>query len=654
MAFVQLTGVSVAFADRDVLKEINFNLSSKSRAALAGPNGSGKSTLMKIIAGQQPADSGEIIVQKETRVAYLPQSGIVHTGSTLREEAELAFTGLHETLARKEEVEHRLGGVTEDSPETDQLLLEHHELEERLLSSGYYSRAERIDSVLFGLGFSPDDLDRETSEFSGGWQMRIALAKILLVAPEILLLDEPTNYLDIEARTWLEGYLQHLSGGYLIVSHDRYFLDVTVNEVGELWNGRLKVYHGNYTTYERSRKEEVDSLVARYEAQTAEIAKVQEFINRFRYNASKAAMVQSRIKYLEKVEPIELPESMKRIHFTFPPAPHSGKQVLAIENVRKSYGDHLVLPGLSLSLTRGEKLVVVGRNGAGKTTLLKIIAGADPDFSGAVRLGTGVQVGYFSQDMETRLDASRTIIEEIEHDCPTHLYPSLRNLLGAFLFHGDEIYKPISVLSGGEKSRVALLKLLLYPSNLLVLDEPTNHLDLRSKDVLLEALQDYAGTLVFVSHDRYFIDALAGSVLELGPAGPHLYPGDYEYYLWKTGERPDDPHAKKHDNLLRSEASLSGPGARREGAIQASNEELKRQKSSHKRLEREQEEIVAKIELLEKRHAELMESLADPTVYTDGEKVKRHKSEVERNEREQHELSERWERVARSLEELKA
>ncbi len=679
MAFIQLSGIGVAFGDRDVLKDINFNLDTGSRMALAGPNGSGKSTLMKVMAGMQNPDIGDRVVQKETRIAYLPQSGITHRNQTLLDAAEQAFASLHEVVVRKEELEARLGAVTENDPDTEQLLLEHHELQERLLAADYYQRSETIQVVLEGLGFDRTDLDRDTSEFSGGWQMRIALAKVLLEKPDLLLLDEPTNYLDIEARTWLEGWLQRYRGGYLIVSHDRYFLDVTVSEVAELWNGNLKRFKGNYTVYEKARDQEIEALLARYEAQQAEIEKVESFISRFRYNASKAAMVQSRIKYLEKLDRIEIPDSMKRIRFHFPPAPHSGKQILELKGLHKSYGSHEVLPGVDLNLTRGEKLVVVGRNGAGKSTLMRIAAGVDRDYTGEVRYGTGVQIGYFSQDMESHLDRSLQIIEEIEKDAPTHLYPILRNLLGAFLFPGDDIYKSISVLSGGEKSRVALLKLLLFPSNLLILDEPTNHLDLRSKDVLLDALSSFGGTLIFVSHDRYFIESLATSVLELGPSGPKLYPGDYEYYLWKIenedSQQPSAaPAAKKSSGgpIHEGESRTSEPPENDEVPTAAEQPaptslpktilnkktngtapdyaEQKRQKSVIRKLEKEQEELLGRIEELERAHEILSAELAKPDVYTDGDRVKETKEQLDHNDAEQQRLSKRWEELEAELE----
>jgi len=674
LAFVQLTGVALAYGDRDILAGVNFGIDSATRTALAGANGSGKSTLMKIAAGLLAPDSGEVAIERGNRVAYLPQSGIVHGGATLLREVERAFDHLHDLVAQKEELEERLGLVTEQSAETEGLLLRHHELQERLLASGYYNRAELISQVLEGLGFVREDFERRTSEFSGGWQMRIALAKVLLERPDILLLDEPTNYLDLEARTWLEGYLSSLAGGYLIVSHDRYFLDVTCSAVAELWNGRLKVYRGNYSTYEKRRGEELTELLARYQAQAQEIARTEEFINRFRYNASKAQMVQSRVKQLERLERIEIPESMKRMHFTFPEPPHSGKQVLTLEEVGKSYGERAVLDGFSLSLKRGDKLVIAGRNGAGKSTLMRLIAGIDREYKGNVQYGTGVTTGYFSQDIEGQLDPSKEVIEEISAAAPTALIPRVRDLLGAFLFRGDDVYKTISVLSGGEKSRVALLKLLLVPANLLILDEPTNHLDLQSKDILLEALLAYTGTLVFVSHDRGFIDRLATTVLELtadeagGPSIARLFPGDYEYYVWKTKNPSGSPHraqgsAPTSGGALPA-ASGGAPQVRpdaqpartsvpdsdpKAGRSPAPLHGTHRIPAAQRKIEREQESLLTKIDALERRHRELSEELASPAVYRDGAKVRARKEQLDANEREQAAATKRWEELDAEL-----
>ncbi|MDR3275796.1 MAG: ATP-binding cassette domain-containing protein, partial [Treponema sp.] len=520
MAFVQFTKVSLAFGDRDILKSVGLNLAAGSRAALAGANGSGKSTLMKVLAGKLAPDSGERALQKGCRVSYLPQSGIVHRGRSLREEAETAYEAVIIMLHSMDEIGRSLESAQSDEGPTRTLLEDYHRLQEAVEASGYYNRAQSIAMVLTGLGFGEADLDRPVEEFSGGWQMRVALAKVLLEAPDILLLDEPTNYLDIEARSWLEGWLRSFPGGYLLVSHDRYFLNVSVSEVYELFQGTLKRYAGNYSDYERLRRQELESLSKRYEAQQEELARAESLIRRFRYKASKAAFAQELIKRLDKMERIELPESMKKISISFPPPPHSGRIALTLKGIGKCYGERRVLGGLDLGVEAGERLVVVGRNGAGKTTLLRIIAGADGNYEGTVDYGMGIAAGYFSQDVAETLTGEETVLDYMEAEAPTALVPRLRDMLGAFLFRGDDVYKRVSVLSGGEKSRLALLRMLLKPMNLLILDEPTNHLDLYSKDILLEALQKFAGTIIFVSHDRAFMEALSTKTLELTQGTP--------------------------------------------------------------------------------------------------------------------------------------
>lgn len=636
MAFAQAAGISLAFGDRDILKDVNINISDQSRIGLCGANGSGKSTLLKILAGIIKPDSGTVSVPKGVRISYLPQSGLVHAGSTLKDEAEKAFDFYREKIQEKEEIASRLARIDASSKEIDALLLAHHELEEFILASGYYSREEYITQTLLGLGFAKKDFQRDCAEFSGGWQMRIALAKVLLAQPDILLLDEPTNYLDLEARAWLLSFIKKFKGGIVIVSHDRYFLDETIQEVAELFLGRLKRYKGNYSEYERVRKQELATLLSQYRAREEEIEKTEAFINRFRYNASKAQLVQSRIKYLEKLPHIEIPDNMKTIHFTFPSPPHSGKQVLTIEGLSKSYGDLTVFRDVHLDIKQGEKLVLAGKNGAGKSTLMRIIAGMDSDYTGSVRLGTGVTVGYFSQDREESFDPELSVYETLAQSSPTDLIPKLRGLLGAFLFRGDDIYKKVAVLSGGEKSRLSLLSLLLHPANLLLLDEPTNHLDLTSKDVLLDALTAYKGTLIFVSHDRYFIEKLATKVLELGEGNPRLFMGDYTYYLGKKAEE--------------AEANGEHEGLSKPQEIEASEqkkkrEDDKRQKSLIRKLEREEEAVLARLDELHAQHEELTRTLADPAVYTDGLQVKEVKALIQANEEEQAELTARWERI---------
>ncbi len=663
MAFVQFAKVSLAFGDRDILKDVSLNLASGTRAALAGANGSGKSTLMRVIAGKLKADSGERAAQKDTRIAYLPQSGLVHQGRTLYAEAESAFTDAAEALSRMDELGRDLEKAADDDERTRSRLEEYQRLHERVEASGWYERKVRIDMTLSGLGFSQEDLHRDVAEFSGGWQMRIALAKILLETPDILLLDEPTNYLDIEARSWLERWLRDFHGAYLVVSHDRYFLDVTVDEVYELFQGELKRYAGNYTNYERTRQLELASLIARYEAQREEIAKTEDFIRRFRYNASKAAMVQERIKRLEKMSLIEIPESLKRIHFTFPPPPHSGRIALRLNGLGKSYGARRVLAGLDLVVESGEKLCVVGRNGAGKTTLLRILAGRDENYEGEREYGSGISLGYFSQEAAEAMSGSLSIIETLEAGAPTSLIPKLRDLAGAFLFRGDDIHKAVSVLSGGEKSRLALLNLLLRPVNLLLLDEPTNHLDLHSKDVLLDALKRYPGTVLFVSHDRSFMEALSEKTLELSAAGPRLFFGGYAYYqdrvaaedqerkgLMAGSDQAASDKAKRRnaqDNEQGSEET--GPGL---SAAEYRDAEKRRQ-GALRRFEREEVELLEKLDTLEGEKAELAEKLQQPETYSDAGRCVKTQKRLESVQARIDEATKRWEFVAAECERLR-
>ena len=666
MSVVQAVDVFLAFGDRILFEGIHLSIQRNTRAALSGANGSGKTTLLKILAGLLSPDSGTVVRSKGVRISYLPQTGITHQGNTLFQEMEGAFQYFHQIQDQIEGIGQRLLSLTEADPQTTPLLEELHHLQERLNHSGFYRRDARISEVLRGLGFSPEDLDRPTEEFSGGWQMRIALAKVLLEDPDVLLLDEPTNYLDIEARTWLEHFLSTFSGGVLVVSHDKYFLDVTVSEVYEIFNRKVTRYMGNYSSYEKKREEELQTLLALYRHQQEEIARQEEFIRRFRYNASKAALVQSRIKQLEKLQRIEVPETLKKIHFQFPPPPPCGKKVLEIEALSKSYGTRKIFSDLSFILEKGEKLAVVGPNGAGKSTLLRILAGKEEATSGKILYGSGVRIGYFSQEQNEELDMTKSVLEEIEGECPTALFPRIRDMLGAFLFRGDEVYKSVSVLSGGERNRLALLKLLLRPSNLLILDEPTNHLDLTSKDVLLEALQKYSGTVIFVSHDRYFMDGLATKVLELRlGAVPRLFVGNYSYYLEKILDHASLEAPSKE--LLRvpsrgkkvsPSTPVSVPSSRSHSSPPSASvnpawQEAKQRKSEIRKVERKLEEILSRIEHLEEEYRTLESRLTLPEVYRDGEEVRRIKLELERNETERDRLHREWETTETLLQTLK-
>jgi len=655
MSFVQFSRVCLSFGDRDILKDVSLRLAAGSKSCLTGANGSGKSTLMKIISGKMSADSGDRAVQKDARISYLPQSGIVHLGKTLRDETESAFSFIHGLIDRLHKTGEHLENAKSDDASTCSLLEEHHNLQEQIEESGYYRREGEISSVLCGLGFSIKDFNRNTEEFSGGWQMRIALAKVLLHKPDILLLDEPTNYLDIEARNWLEMWLKDFKGGYLLVSHDRYFLDVSVNEVYELFNGNLRRFAGNYTSYEKTREIELEGLIKRYGEQQEEIIKTENLIRRFRYKASKAAFAQELIKRLEKMDVIELPEVFKKINISFPPPPHSGNVALTLEGIGKNYGERKILSSLDLCLDAKERLVVAGPNGAGKTTLLRIIAGHDSDFKGSVKFGSGIKAGYFSQDAAEAMSSSLTVLEFMEEEAPTALIPKIRDMLGAFLFRADDVYKNVSVLSGGEKSRLALLKMFLKPMNLLILDEPTNHLDLYSKDVLLDALKKFEGTIIFVSHDRAFMEELSTKVLELkvsesnsgnesSPANAKLYYGNYGYYL----ERINNSESEA-DNEIRNE-KIKNSNIEKNMTNEQKRASDKQKQTSIRRLEKQETEILKIIEELEIKKSSLEEELSLPSVYSNGEKAREIKQKLDACAAAIEEKTHEWEKIAFELE----
>lgn len=649
MAFVQFSQVSLAFGDRDILKNVSVNLMTGTKAALTGANGAGKSTLIKVMAGLIKPDSGSRICQKETRIAYLPQSGLTHHGCSLKEEADRAFEFGYDIQKQIDQIGEQLEKGTGN---TDNLLVTQAELIAKLEESGWHRREATAESVLMGLGFSQEDLQKQTEEFSGGWQMRIALAKALMQNPDILLLDEPTNYLDIEARTWLEKFLSNYKGAFLLVSHDRYFLDVTVNEVYELFGGDLKRYKGNFTHYEQVREVELKTLIAEYEKQQDEIAKLQDFIRRFGVQATKAAQAQERQKQLDKIlaQKIEIPESLKKIHFKFPEAPHAGHLVLRTKGLTKSYdGKTNVIENLDLTVENGEMLVVAGRNGAGKSTLLRMLAGVDPITSGEVIPGTGVKIGYFSQDNAETIKGSETILEYVESQAPTELVPKVRDMLGSFLFRGDDVFKSLNVLSGGEKSRIALLQLLLRTNNLLILDEPTNHLDMHSKDVLMNALKDFGGTVIFVSHDRGFIEGLATKVLELKPGSHREFPGNYKYYMERIEaeeagivgqfERGTGIATSSVNSTKNSEAKADAT----KSAGKLNWEEQKKIEAERRKNEKEVARLETEIAKAEEEKSALESKMALPEVYSNGAKAKEIQQKIDETTKKIETLTQTWE-----------
>ena len=532
---IHVEGLSKRYGDRVLLEDVSWHVKKRDRIGLTGPNGSGKTTLLKMLGGLQEADSGSIRMATGTTIGYLPQDGIVLHGRTLYDEVVLAFEDLLALRDEQHKIEEAMAEADEKHTGLEKLLERYADVTERFKDRGGWEIEAQVASVLKGLGFSLADQKRNTEEFSGGWQMRIALAKLLLSRPNVLLMDEPTNHLDLPARNWLEEYLGDYPGAVVLVSHDRFFLDATIKRITEVGLKTLTDYHGNYSKYVVEHTARMERLRSAWRRQTDEIEKVQVFINRFRYTATKAKQVQSRIKQLDKVERIEIPPERKKIRFRFPDAPRPGRVVLEAKGVRRAFGQNVVLDHVDLLIERGDRIALVGPNGAGKSTLMRILAGVDQPDEGVRVEGHRVVLDYFAQDQAAELNPTRTVYDEMTSASTNTMVPMIRGVLGSFLFEGDDVYKKVAVLSGGERNRLALAKMLLHPSNVLLLDEPTNHLDIDSKEVLLEALAAYKGTLVFVSHDRYFVDRLAEKVIEVGDGEAPLYPGGYEDFLyWKN------------------------------------------------------------------------------------------------------------------------
>ena len=529
---LQLAGIAKRYGSQLVLDDVTWTVPDGARVGLTGPNGAGKSTILRIIAGELEPDRGTIALPRGTRVGYLPQHVLGTRGVTVLAHALTAFAELHALAARRAELEHALATVSPQKPEYSALLERYTAVWEEWDHRGRYDTDAEAEAVLRGLGFRTEDLGRDCGELSGGWQMRVALAQLLLRRPDLLLLDEPTNYLDLEARTWLEEFLAAYPGTLVMVAHDRYFLDVTVNHIAEVLHGRVTDYPMTYTRYLEERVERLELARAAYEQQKSEIERIEAFVHRFRYQASKAALVQSRVKQLEKIERLPPPDGHQRtLKIRLPEAPRSGRAVLELTGAAKAYANVRVYEDAQVLVERGQRIAIVGPNGAGKTTLLRLLAGVLPLDGGERRVGHRVALGYFAQDHAEMLDPEGTVLDEIMGAASVDTVPYVRTLLGAFLFSGDAVEKRVGVLSGGERSRLALAKLLVEPTNCLLLDEPTNHLDLTAKEVLLDALRGYAGTLVLVAHDRYLLDQLPTHVIEVGSGRAERYVGNYEDYL---------------------------------------------------------------------------------------------------------------------------
>jgi len=549
---IQLSSLSKSFGDRVLLDSVTWQIDDRERVGLSGPNGAGKTTLLKMLAGIDEPDGGTIVKPAGLTIGYLPQDGLVYSGRTLHEEASLAFKPLLDMKAEIVALENRLGDEQASHEEHETMLSRYSELQDEFRRSDGYTIELKVTAVLRGLGFSDEDLEKRTETFSGGWQMRIALARLLLGRPGLLLLDEPTNHLDLDARNWLEEYLSDYPHAVILVSHDRFFLDAVVTRITEIGMRTLTDYVGNYSAYIKERDARMERLRQQKHDQDEEIERMQAFINRFRYQATKASQVQSRIKMLDKIVRIEIPPERKRVRFHFPQTQKSGRMVMELKHVSKAYGATRVFADVNLHVERGDRIALIGPNGVGKSTLMRMLSGVERPDTGERIEGHQMVMQYFAQDEAAKLDPTKNVYQTLAGDSPLQMVPHIRTILGGFLFSGDDVEKPVRVLSGGERTRLAVARMLLRPANTLLLDEPTNHLDLDSKDVLLDALEDFGGTLIFVSHDRYFVDKLATKIIEIGHGGASVYPGTYEEFLW----------SKKHRSAASPPAPVSGSGVR--------------------------------------------------------------------------------------------
>ncbi len=641
---ISIEGLKVEFGVTPLFEDVSFVINKKDRIALVGKNGAGKSTMLKILAGLQQPTGGTVAVQRGVSIGYLPQVMVLSDTRTVMAEAEMAFDHIFEMQERLARMNQELADRTDYESESYHALIERftHDNERFLLMGGTNYRAE-IERTLTGLGFSRTDFDRPTSEFSGGWRMRIELAKLLLRRPDVLLLDEPTNHLDIERIQWLEGFLKASPGAVVLVSHDRAFINNVTNRTIEISCGRIYDYKVAYDEFVVLRKERREQQLRAYENQQKEIKDTEDFIERFRYKATKAVQVQSRIKQLEKIERIEVDEEDNAsLHLKFPPAMRSGNYPVICENVKKAYGTHVVFHHVNLTIHRGEKVAFVGKNGEGKSTLVKCIMDEIP-FEGRLTIGHNVQIGYFAQNQAQLLDEDRTVFETIDYVAKGDIRLKIRDILGAFMFGGEASDKKVKVLSGGERSRLAMIKLLLEPVNFLILDEPTNHLDMRSKDVLKEAIRDFDGTVIVVSHDREFLDGLVTKVYEFGGGAVTEHLGGIYDFLQK----------KRLDSL--NELQLSQPAAAPKKEAQPASESklsyeaLKEQNKKIRRLEKQVADAEERISRLEEAISELEARMATPEGAADLKLYERHqqlKQEVAGQE-------EAWEAALTELEELK-
>jgi len=653
---LSINHLDIRYGDKHLFKDLSISVTDGKRIGLMGVNGAGKSTLLKIMAGVADCDDGVVSWAKYFTVAYLPQeSSALVSGQTLYQEAESAFEELLEMQKEVDSINDGLADIDPQSEEFLKLLERQGEIQHRLEGSGIYTMRARIEKILLGLGFHQEDMDKPASSFSGGWIMRLMLAKMLLAAPSLLLLDEPTNHLDLTSLTWVEEFLRSYNGAMVIISHDRTFLDKVTTTTWELSLGKLSVYKGNYSYYEKEKVERKTIEKAAYDNQQAQIKQSMQFIQRFRAKSTKAKQVQSRVKQLEKMVLLEIGEEDRQIRFSFPPAPDSGRDILTVDNLCKAFDGNIVFNDVSFQFQRGDKVAVVGVNGAGKSTLVKIIAGAIQADSGSVKLGHNVQLSYFGQHQAQELIPTLTALDTLSLSVKDMTITRIRSLLGAFLFRGEEVDKKVSVLSGGEKSRLALAKMIASPANCMLLDEPTNHLDISSQEVLQEAMSQYDGFILVVSHNRYFLDSFVNKVVEVKDGKIAVYEGNISDYLLKI----QDEEAKEIPK-----SQLKKPSRREQKSKESNNQVSRKEKRKQDAKERQEwnkkvgpwkkkaEEAEKKVEKFEALKTDLEARMADPELYQDQQAWLKTSAEYDDCTGRLERWYEKWEAAQESMEKI--